>query len=362
MSDHALKINQLAAEHMPDRVSELAQLFPEAMTDGRIDVEKLRLLLGEQVEDSQERYGLTWPGKRDAIRLAQKQSTATLEPMPGESVDWVTTKNVIIEGDNLEVLKLLQKSYYGKIKLIYIDPPYNTGNDFVYNDDFAEPTNAYLKRSGQTDNAGFRTSINRETSGRFHSDWLNMMYSRLTIARNILAEDGVLLMSLDDNELSNASLLLKEVFGESDFVTVLPWKSRTAKSDVPFGISVDHEWILICAKKKFMAGRPIGRRYYNSVDTGELWRLQDLRSNKTRYERPNSYFELIDPKTGESYAANPNRTWSITPETFDGYYERGKIVFPGDYEFLNIGAPMFRVFKSEDEIKSLKKYGTTRPM
>lgn len=216
MSDHELAINQLAAQGVPDRAQELAQLFPEAMTDGRVDVEKLKLLLGDKVEESQERYGLTWPGKRDAIRLAQKQSTATLAPMPDESVAWDTTKNLIIEGDNLEVLKLLQKSYYGQVKLIYIDPPYNTTNDFVYDDDFVEPTSNYLTRSGQIDGNGFRTGSNKETSGRYHSDWLTMMYPRLVLARNLLSEDGAIFVSIDANEHKNLSLLLDEVFGEEN--------------------------------------------------------------------------------------------------------------------------------------------------
>lgn len=218
MSDQELAINQLAADGLPDRTQELAQLFPEAMTDGKVDVEKLKLLLGEKVEESQERYGLTWPGKRDAIRLAQKQSTATLEPTLDESVDWDSTKNLIIEGDNLEVLKLLQKSYYGQVKLIYIDPPYNTTNDFVYDDDFVEPSNSYLKRSGQADGDGFRTSINKDTSGRYHSDWLTMMYPRMVLARNLLADDGVILASIDANEHKNLSLLMDEVFGEENRV------------------------------------------------------------------------------------------------------------------------------------------------
>lgn len=218
MSDQDLKINKLAMEGIPNRASELAQLFPEAMTDGKVDVEKLRLLLGEQVEESQERYGLTWPGKRNAIRLAQKQSTATLEPMAHDSVDWDSTQNLIIEGDNLEVLKLLQKSYYGKVKVIYIDPPYNTTNDFVYDDDFVEPTLTYLKRSGQVNNDGFRTNINKDSSGRYHSDWLTMMYPRLVAARNLLADDGIILASIDANEHKNLSLLMDEIFGEENRV------------------------------------------------------------------------------------------------------------------------------------------------
>lgn len=248
MFEGAWKIQDLAAEGLPDRSAELAQLFPEAMTDGKVDIDKLRLLLGDTVEDSPERYGLNWPGKREAIRLSQKQSTATLKPMPGESVDFDTTKNVIIEGDNLEVLKLMQKSYYGKVKLIYIDPPYNTGNDFVYSDDFAQPMTEYLRVSGQADDNGHRTSANKETSGRFHSDWLNMMYPRLVVARNFLAEDGVLFASIDDNEAPRFQALLEEVFGQENFVAKMVWAAGR-KNDSRL-ISESHEYILSVAKSK----------------------------------------------------------------------------------------------------------------
>lgn len=249
MSDIDLKINQLAVQGVPDRASELGQLFPEVMADGKIDVEKLKLLLGEAVEESPERYGLDWPGKREAMRLAQKQSTATLEPMDSESVAWDTTKNIIIEGDNLEVLKLLQKSYYGQVKLIYIDPPYNTGNDFVYNDDFAEPTESYLSRSGQADGEGFRTSSNRETSGRFHSDWLSMMHPRLLAARNLLAPDGVIFISISDRESHNLRLLVEEIFGPENFIADIAHRSRASVSSDKI-ISENHTHVLLLAKDK----------------------------------------------------------------------------------------------------------------
>lgn len=249
MSDQDLAINQLAADGIPDRAQELAQLFPEVMTDGKVDVEKLKLLLGEKVEESQERYGLTWPGKRDAIRLAQKQSTATLEPMLDESVDWDATKNLIIEGDNLEVLKLLQKSYYGQVKLIYIDPPYNTGNDFIYNDDFDEPTEAYLKRSSQMNADGFATSTNRETSGRFHSTWLNMMHARFMIARRLLTEDGVILVSINDVEVSRVRMLLEEVFGEDNFLAQFVWLNE-GNVDQQSKIKGIHEYVVAFSRSK----------------------------------------------------------------------------------------------------------------
>lgn len=255
MSDHDLAINKLAAGGVPNRAQELAQLFPEALTDGKVDVEKLKLLLSEAVEESQERYGLSWPGKRNAIRLAQKQSTATLAPMADESVDWDTTKNLIIEGDNLEVLKLLQKSYYGQVKLIYIDPPYNTGKDFVYEDDFSEPTESYLKRSRQVDDGGFATSTNRETSGRFHSNWLNMMHARFMISRRLLTEDGVILVSINDVEVARVRMLLEEVFGEDNFLAQFVWVNE-GNVDQQSKIKGIHEYIIAFSRSKSNFNNP----------------------------------------------------------------------------------------------------------
>ncbi|TQJ35611.1 site-specific DNA-methyltransferase [Arthrobacter sp. SLBN-122] len=250
MSDGAWKIQELASEGLTDRAAELGQLFPEAVTDGKVDIEKLKLLLGEAVEESPERYGLTWPGKRDAIRLAQKQSTATLKPMLAESAEFDTTKNVIIEGDNLEVLKLLQKSYYGEVKVIYIDPPYNTGNDFVYKDDFAQPMVEYLRVSGQTDEDGRQTSVNTETSGRFHSHWLNMMYPRLAAARSLLHEQGLIFISIDEVEISRLRLVCDEVFGEENHVADFVWHNKRGGGNDAKHVAVEHEYVVAYARDK----------------------------------------------------------------------------------------------------------------
>lgn len=250
MSESTWKIQDLATEGVPDRAAELGQLFPEAMTDGLVDVDKLRLLLGETVEDSPERYGLNWPGKRDAMRLAQKQSTATLKPMPEESEDFGTTKNVIIEGDNLEVLKLLQKSYYGGVKLVYIDPPYNTGKDFVYEDDFARPMAEYLRLSGQADDAGHQKSANRETSGRFHSDWLSMMYPRLVLARNLLDDQGLVFISIDEVEVPRLRLACDEIFGEENHVADFVWHNKRGGGNDAKHVAVEHEYVVAYSRDK----------------------------------------------------------------------------------------------------------------
>jgi adenine-specific DNA-methyltransferase len=196
--------------------AKLRDLFPEVFTEGgKIDFERLRLTLGEAVDTGKERYGLNWPGKADCFKTIQMPSRATLLPVRSESVNFDTTENVIIEGDNLEVLKLLLRPYYGAVKMIYIDPPYNTGNDFVYKDDFRQPLEEYLRLTGQTDEAGRMLTTNTQAGGRYHSNWLNMMYPRLRLARNLLRDDGVIFVSIDDNEAHNLRQIMNEVFGEA---------------------------------------------------------------------------------------------------------------------------------------------------
>lgn len=210
-----------------DRLRELQQVVPEAFADGKINWETLREALGSYLEDEEaceEHFGLFWPGKRNARRLAAMPSKGTLVPVPGEGINEESTHHLFIEGENLEVLKLLQKSYAGRVKMIYIDPPYNTGNDFIYPDDYSEPLEAYLKRTGQMDEEGRRLTTNTRASGRFHSNWLNMMYPRLLLARQLLREDGVIFVSIDDNEVHNLRQVMNEVFGEENFITLFVWE------------------------------------------------------------------------------------------------------------------------------------------
>src|ERR1022692_2978849 len=200
-----------------DNIEQLKTLFPEVFTEEKVDFEVLKQLLGGVVEEREEKYGLNWHGKRRARQLALTPSTGTLRPCPAESVDWDTTRNLMIEGDNLEVLKLLQKSYSGKVKLIYIDPPYNTGKDFVYPDDYRDNIKNYLELTGQIDGEGHKISSNTEASGRFHTDWLNMMYPRLKLARNLMRGDGAIFVSIADHEIQNLRVIMDEVFGEENF-------------------------------------------------------------------------------------------------------------------------------------------------
>jgi len=339
-------------EHMER--DKLKSIFPECFAEGKLDIDKLLSLCGEYISNDFEKYKFEWKGKSECLQLAQKRSTGTLRPCPEESVNWDTTQNLYIEGDNLEVLKLLQTAYYRKIKMIYIDPPYNTGNDFVYEDNFADPIQRYKEVTQQT------TKSNPETMGRYHTNWLNMIYPRLRLAANLLKDDGVIFISIDDNEVHNLRKVCDEVFGEENFAGLFPWRKRTAKSDVPFGISQDYEWILCYSKSdEFIACLEGGsRKYFETEDFPDKpWRIHDLTKQTSASERPNSYFTMINPKDGKEYPADSNRTWAITEDTFKKYIKDNRIVFPGDYSFLNISKPAFRYFKEDDMVKAGDKFG-----
>jgi len=226
-----------------ENIEKLKTIFPDVFIEGKVDFEKLQQVLGKYIETSNERYNFTWNGKAKALRLSQAPSTGTLRPCIEESKDWDTTQNLYIEGDNLEVLKLLQKSYHSKVKMIYIDPPYNTGKDFVYPDNFTDSIENYKKITGQTDSEGNNTSNNSETSGRYHTDWLNMMYPRLRLSRNLLTDEGLIFISIDDNEVDNLKKICNEVFGEESFVSDIIWQKKTGASDAK-GIATITEHII----------------------------------------------------------------------------------------------------------------------
>lgn len=351
-------------------VEKIAALFPNCVTEGpdghgglkrAIDFDKLRQMLSGDVLEGDEAYEFTWVGKKAAMVEANKPTRQTLRPCPEESKNWDTTENLYIEGDNLQVLKLLQESYLGKVKMIYIDPPYNTGHDFIYNDHFEMDRGEYEQQTSMFDEDGNRNFIeNTDSNPRFHSDWCSMMYSRLMLARNLLTEDGIIFISADDNEVDNLKKICSEIFGTINFVATFPWRKRTAKSDVPFGVSQDYEWIICFAKSGNFSASAKGkeRKYYETPDfPGRPWRVHDLTKQTTASERPNSYFTITDPKNGEQYPANPNRTWAITEETFKSYYAADRIVFPGDYDFLNIQKPVLRYWKDDDVAKAGENFG-----
>jgi adenine-specific DNA-methyltransferase len=268
-----------------NRQADLLRLFPEIRTEGgKIDLDRLKLALGQAVDVGKERYGMNWPGKADCFRTIQAPSVGTLRPCPEESVKFETTENLIIEGDNLEVLKLLQKSYLGKIKMIYIDPPYNTGNDFIYPDNFAESLQTYLEYTGQVDTEGKRFGTNTDADGRFHSKWLNMMYPRLYLARNLLREDGTIFVSCDDNEVQNLRAVMNEVFGEENFVASVIWQKVYSPKNSAKHFSADHDYIVVYARRADI-WRPellprteeMEARYDNSDDDPRgPWKAGDL--------------------------------------------------------------------------------------
>ena len=266
-----------------ENLEHLKTLFPEAFSEGKIDFEVLKQLLGGEVDEREEKYGLNWHGKRQARQLALMPSTGTLRPCPEESVDWDTTKNLMIEGDNLEVLKLLQKSYAGKVKLIYIDPPYNTGEDFVYSDNYWDNIQNYLELTGKTDDGKRKMSSNTEASGRFHTDWLNMMYPRLKLARSLLRDEGLIVISISDAEIQNIRQCCDEIFGEENLIGCVVWNSTKSVTNTAL-ISVSHTYNLVYAR------------------------------NKTYYVENRSHFRL--PEDGEGFSNldnDPRGPWKADP-------------------------------------------------
>ena len=369
------KLRMESPDMTAQNIERIAALFPNCITEmldeehstpekkvykRAVNFELLKQMLSPDVVDGDEAYEFTWVGKKAAIVEANKPIRKTLRPCVAESKDWDNTENLYIEGDNLEVLKLLQESYLGKVKMIYIDPPYNTGNDFIYADDFMRSQEEENEQMGMYDEDENRLFKNTDTNGRFHSDWCSMIYSRLMLARNLLTEDGVIFISIDDNEVDNLKKICDEVFGAVNYVATFPWRKRTAKSDVPFGVSQDYEYILCFAKSSNFVASVDGkeRKYYETPDfAGRPWRVHDLTKQTTASERPNSYFTIVNPKNGEEYPANPNATWRITVDTIEDYLAQNRIVFPGDYEFLKISKPVLRYWKEDDMKKAGDKFG-----
>ncbi|EKT1600168.1 TPA: site-specific DNA-methyltransferase [Escherichia coli] len=320
-----------------DNISKLNSLFPEAFNENGIDFDVLKQLLGENVDDKEERYGLNWHGKRQARQLALTPSRGTLRPCKDESVDWHNTKNLMIEGDNLEVLKLLQKSYAGKVKLIYIDPPYNTGKDFVYPDNFQDNMKNYLEITGQTED-GARLSTNTETSGRYHTDWLNMIYPRLKLARNLLQEDGVIFISIDDAEVDNLKKVCSEIFGEENFVANIVWQKKYSPQNDATYFSDMHDHILVYAKQRkaskndangwnidFLPRSDEQNAAYKNPDNDPrgVWKSVDL-SVKT-YSKANDY--SITTPSGRIVTPPASRCWQVSEKRFAELCKENKIWF-----------------------------------
>lgn len=306
-------------------MDKLKAAFPECFAEDKLDIDKLLSLCGEYIDNDFEKYKFEWKGKAESLRLAQKRSTGTLRPCPEDSVNWDTTQNLYIEGDNLEVLKLLQTAYFRKVKMIYIDPPYNTGNDFVYEDDFADPMARYKKVTQQT------TKSNPETMGRFHTNWLNMMYPRLRLASNLLRDDGVIFISIDDNEVFNLKKICDEVFGEENFVASVIWEKKYSPANDAKWLSDNHDYILIYAKQKEIwrpkllpRGEEQNSRYTNrDNDPRGDWKAADMtvKSYSSSYDYP------ITTPSGRVVTPSEGRCWNTSKENFEKLVADNRIWF-----------------------------------
>ena len=323
-------------------LDKLRSVFPECVSEGKLDIDKLLSLCGEYIDNDFEKYKFEWKGKADCLRLAQKRSTGTLRPCPEESVNWDTTQNLYIEGDNLEVLKLLQTAYYRKVKMIYIDPPYNTGNDFVYADDFADPMARYKEVTQQT------TKSNPETMGRYHTNWLNMMYPRLRLAANLLRDDGVIFISIDDVEIDNLKKLCNEIFGEENFVAQFIWQSRQNKDNRNItGVSIDHEYV-VCYTKQFghrvFRGTDRKTEQYKNPDNDPRgpWTSANMVGLATADARPNLHYDLINPADGRNYGC-PEKGWRYDRNTMNRLIQEGRIIWPDNPD----GRPRKKSFLNE---------------
>jgi len=334
---------------LSDKLNKLKEIVPEAFTEDKIDWEKLKVTLGEDINLSEERYHLNWAGKSEVFRVLQQRTPATLIPVKEESVNFDETENVFIEGENLEVLKVLQKSYFGKIKMIYIDPPYNTGNDsFIYPDRFSETKNEYLKRIGDKDEEGYLLKEgmfrkNSKDAGHYHSNWLTMMYPRLYLARNLLRDDGVIFISIDDNEVHNLRMIMNEIFGEENFISQFIWKSRMNKDNRNVtGASIDHEYVLCYGRRLRGSERKLEQYQNPDNDPRGVWTSGNMVGLLPADQRPNCHYNLTNPKTKINYG-KPKMGWRYDKNTMKKLIEEDKIIWPAK----PTGRPRRKLFLSE---------------
>lgn len=334
-----------------DNIDKLREFFPDAFTEGsdadgprwKVDFDALKQILGEHVEDERERYSFTWHGKARAHRIAQTPSNATLRPCPEESVNWDTTQNLFIEGDNLEVLKLLQKSYHKQVKMIYIDPPYNTGGEFIYPDRFQDNLDTYLRYTGQVDADGLRTSANSEESGRYHTNWLNMMLPRLKLSRNLLRDDGAIFISIDDHEHANLKKLCDEIFGEENFLATIVWEKVHTRKNSSKYFSTSHDYVIAYARNKIHWDRILLPRentdaYSNPDDDSKgPWKPDPVTAHN-----PYSADYVIEKPNGVKLERPEGRYWAFSEENWLGKVQRGEVLWGNDDSY-----PMIKRYLSD---------------
>lgn len=341
MIEDITKISPYSMDIENEELTKLKKVFPQCFSEGSLDIDKLLSLCGKYIDKDFEKYKFEWSGKSECYRIAGKRSTGTLRPCPEESVNFDTTNNLYIEGDNLEVLKLLQSSYYNKIKMIYIDPPYNTGNDFVYEDDFKDPMAKYKEITQQT------TKSNPETMGRFHTNWLNMMYPRLRLAANLLRDDGVIFISIDDNEVHNLRKLCDEVFGEENFLAQIVWQKKYAATNDSKGFSTTHDYIVVYQKSSSFNRNLLPRTaeqnkpYKNDDGDGKgLWRSDNL---LVKSFSQSGVYPIVNPNTGEEFWPSEGNCWRASQDTMKVWLAENRIYFGKDGK----GAPQLKRYLNE---------------
>lgn len=368
-------LNMQSMDKVAANVAKIRELFPNCVTErinkeGKlehaIDFDMLKQELSDHVVDGlQERYQFTWPDKRSAILAANAPINKTLRPCREESVDFDNTENLYIEGDNLDVLKLLQETYLGKVKMIYIDPPYNTGRDFVYNDNFRQSAQEYIVNSGQVDSEGNRLEINSSSEGRYHTNWLNMMYPRLKLAKDLLSDDGVIFISIDENEVRNLMEICNEIFGENNLVADIPWQSRASiQNDTDF--SINHEYIIVYAKIRRTVNRRLKENNYKEWIKRDSFVCKPLPLDKSNFDnpdndprglwkadpfdapniRPNLTYEIINPNTGAKHLPPRGRCWRTDAFKFANALKDNRIVFGSNGN----GRPQLKVFYDEKKL------------
>lgn len=366
MAKHAQKVNLTSSNLSEEKLQELRKILPEAFSENKIDWDRLKTVLGDHIDPRIEKFGFSWAGKSNAIRSVIVPSTATLRPNKDSSVDFDTTENLFIEGDNLEALKLLQRAYFEKVKFIYIDPPYNTGSDFVYRDNFAAPIKGYLEQTGQIDNDGQKLQTNRETNGRYHSDWLSMMYPRLKLAWNLLRRDGVIFVSIDDREVHHLKLMMDEIFGEENVETMVWHKvdDDSGRMKVTHRFRSEHEYIIVAYKQKsevFFKKYKEDRNYKNVYtnpdnDPRGPYKQGIVSSTEEKSNKKSDRYFTVTTPSGKEYT----RQWRVVKQEFDQLIADNRIYFgkKGD------SVPSLKVFINEQKdatpISILQGLGTAK--
>ncbi len=366
MAKHSQKVNLTSSNLSEEKLQELRKILPEAFSENKIDWDRLKTVLGDHIDPRIEKFGFSWAGKSNAIRSVIMPSTATLRPNKDSSVDFDTTENLFIEGDNLEALKLLQRAYFEKVKFIYIDPPYNTGSDFVYRDNFAAPIKGYLEQTGQIDNDGQKLQTNRETNGRYHSDWLSMMYPRLKLAWNLLRRDGVIFVSIDDREVHHLKLMMDEIFGEENVETMVWHKvdDDSGRMKVTHRFRSEHEYIIVAYKQKsevFFKKYKEDRNYKNVYtnpdnDPRGPYKQGIVSSTEEKSNKKSDRYFTVTTPSGKEYT----RQWRVVKQEFDQLIADNRIYFgkKGD------SVPSLKVFINEQKdatpISILQGLGTAK--